>query len=112
MESQKTKMSEYNTPTREGGYKTNSTGDDGPPMSRLFIICNKGHTEEQFREKFSTFGEIEDIWVVKDKQTGESKGIVYIKFLRTSDAARAQEEMNGKRMGNIDRPLKVLVAAK
>lgn len=107
----KTDMSEYRSYSRDS-HRTNNNGDDDPPMSRLFIICNKGHTEDQFRETFSSFGNIEDIWVVKDKQTGESKGIVYIKFIRTSDAARAQEEMNGKQMGSIDRPLKVLVAAK
>ncbi|KAL9903519.1 RNA-binding protein 45 [Glossina fuscipes] len=106
-------MSDYRSQSRDG-YRDGGrghTGEDDPPMSRLFVICNKAHTEEQFRETFSPFGEIEDIWVVKDKQSGDSKGIVYIKFTKTSDAAKAQEEMNGKPMGNVDRPLKVLVAA-
>lgn len=43
---------------------------------------------------------------------GENKGITYIKFSKTSDAARAQEEMNGRTIGSLDRTLKVLVAAK
>ncbi|XP_023291622.2 RNA-binding protein 45 [Lucilia cuprina] len=111
-------MSDYRSQSRDGnreggrgGGGRNDYSDDDPPMSRLFIICNKAHTEEDFREAFSPFGEIEDIWVVKDKHTGDNKGIAYVKYAKTSDAAKAQEEMNGKTIGTLDRTLKVLVAA-
>lgn len=97
-----------NRDSRRGG----DPNEDVPPMSRLFIICNKAHREEDFREAFSRFGHIEDIWVVKDRHTGENKGITYIKYSKTTEAARAQEEMNGKTIGSLDRTLKVLVAAK
>lgn len=53
---------------REGGSA------DDPPMSRLFIICNKSNTEEDFRSAFEKYGEIEEIWVVRDKHSGENKG--------------------------------------
>lgn len=112
-------MSDYRSQSRDGNRGGGGGGggrgdysDDDPPMSRLFIICNKAHTEEDFREAFSQYGDIEDIWVVKDKRSGENKGIAYIKFSKTSDAAKAQEEMNGKTIGSLDRTLKVLVAAK
>lgn len=41
-------------------------------------------------------------------------GVVYIKFSKTSEAAKALEEMNGKTLGNPpgSRPLKVLVASR
>ncbi|KAH8240038.1 hypothetical protein KR032_010506 [Drosophila birchii] len=105
-------MSDYRSQSRGGGRGGQEySNDDDPPMSRLFIICNKSHTEEDFREAFSPYGEIEDIWVVKDKHTQENKGIAYVKFSKTSDAAKAQEEMNGKTIGKMDRTLKVLVAA-
>ncbi|XP_037933244.1 RNA-binding protein 45-like isoform X1 [Teleopsis dalmanni] len=106
-------MSDYRSQSRDGGRGVGKdySNDDDPPMSRLFIICNKSHNEDDFREAFSQFGEIEDIWIVKNKHTHENKGIAYIKFAKTSDAAKAQEEMNGKTIGNIDRTLKVLVAA-
>jgi len=80
-------------------------------MSRLFIICNKAHSEDDIREAFSPFGDIADIFVVRDKDTQKNKGIAYVKFAKTSDAAKAQEEMNGKTIGKTDRTLKVLVAA-
>ncbi|XP_031632617.1 RNA-binding protein 45 isoform X2 [Contarinia nasturtii] len=86
---------------------------DDPPMSRLFIICNKQNTEEDFREAFQKFGKIEEIYTIKDRSTGDNKGVVYIKFNKTSEAAKALEEMNGKTLGTPpgSRPLKVLVAS-
>ncbi|KAH8379999.1 hypothetical protein KR009_008484 [Drosophila setifemur] len=106
-------MSDYRSQSRGAGRGSGQdySNDDDPPMSRLFIICNKAHSEDDFREAFSPYGEIEDIWVVKDKHTQENKGIAYVKFSKTSDAAKAQEEMNGKTIGKMDRTLKVLVAA-
>ena len=56
-----------NNNSRESKY-------DEPPHSRLFIVCGKSITEEDFRESFSKYGSIEEIWVVKDRQTEEPKG--------------------------------------
>ncbi|XP_076473012.1 RNA-binding protein 45-like isoform X2 [Babylonia areolata] len=83
---------------------------EDPPHSRLFILCQKGTTEKEFREKFSEFGKVEDIWIVKDKRTNEDRGIVYIKFSKSSEALLAMEEMNGRSMPGQPKPLKVVVA--
>lgn len=84
---------------------------DDPPNSRLFIICSKQLVEGDFRNAFTKFGEIEEIWVVKDRQSGERKGVTYIKFAKTSAAANALEAMNGKIIGDTSRPIKVMIAA-
>lgn len=63
-----------NRDERGGGGYSSSAAADEPPMSRLFIICNKANTEADFRDAFEKFGKIEEIWVVKDKLTGENKG--------------------------------------
>lgn len=89
---------------RSGGRK------DDPPNSRLFIMCGKQITEEQFRESFGPYGTIEEVWIVKDKVTREPKGVTYIKFSKTSEAALAMEEMNGKVIEGSPRSLKVLIA--
>jgi RNA recognition motif-containing protein len=47
---------------------------DEPPNSRLFIVCNKNITEEEFRSAFEKYGTIEEIWVVRDRNTGAPKG--------------------------------------
>ena len=83
---------------------------DDPPNSRLFIVCGKNITEEEFRDAFNPFGKIEEIWVLKDRTSGEPKGITYIKYSKTSEAALAMEEMNGRCIASCPRPLKVLIA--
>ena len=83
---------------------------DDPPNSRLFIVCDKKITEDEFRDAFEPYGVIEEIWILKDRSSGESKGIVYIKFTKTSEAALAVEEMNGKCVANCPRPMKVMIA--
>jgi RNA recognition motif-containing protein len=47
---------------------------DDPPNSRLFIVCGKSVTEDDFREAFNKFGTIDEIWMVKDRISGEPKG--------------------------------------
>ncbi|XP_069948805.1 RNA-binding protein 45 isoform X2 [Cherax quadricarinatus] len=94
----------------DGGKYGKESKYDDPPHSRLFIVCGKSITEEDFRESFSKHGTIEEIWVVKDRNTDEPKGVTYIKFSKTSEAALAMEEMNGRCIGGHPRPLKVLIA--
>lgn len=43
-------------------------------ISGLFIICNKQNTEEDFRDAFQKFGKIEEIYTIKDRNTGDNKG--------------------------------------
>ncbi|CAH2100335.1 unnamed protein product [Euphydryas editha] len=85
--------------------------EDTPIYSRLFIVCDRGLKEEQFRNAFTEFGCIEDIRIPRDHKTGEPKGVVFVKFSKTSEAARALEAMNSKVISNSSRPLKVMVAA-
>jgi RNA recognition motif-containing protein len=54
---------------------------DEPPNSRLFIVCNKTITEEEFRTAFEKYGTIEEIWVVRDRNSGEPKGEVAHKLM-------------------------------
>ncbi|MBN3300263.1 RBM45 protein, partial [Amia calva] len=83
---------------------------DDPPNSRLFLVTSKSTPEEVIREHFSVFGEIQDIWVVKDKQTKESKGVSFVKFAKSSQACRAMEEMHGKCLSEGTKPIKVFIA--
>ncbi|XP_015214531.1 RNA-binding protein 45 isoform X1 [Lepisosteus oculatus] len=83
---------------------------DDPPNSRLFLVTSKSTSEEVIREHFSVFGEIQDIWVVKDKQTKESKGVSFVKFAKSSQACRAMEEMHGKCLAEGTKPIKVFIA--
>ena len=58
-----------------------------------------------------TFRKVESVQIHKDRK-GESKGIAYVKFSKTSEAALAVEEMNGRCIGHHPRPLKVILRQK
>lgn len=83
---------------------------DDPPNSRLFLVTSKSITEDNIRDHFSMFGEIQDIWLVKDKQTKESKGVAFVKFSKSSQACTAMEEMHGKCLVEGTKPIKVFIA--
>jgi len=100
-------MTDIKRKTVDGDIKENP--DDAPPNSRLFVICGKDITEDDFRDAFEVHGTIEKIEIHRDKK-GESKGIAYIKFSKTSEAAIAIEQLNGRCIGDHPRPLKVLIA--
>ena len=51
--------------------------------------------------------EAENYSLIHKDRKGESKGIAYVKFSKTSEAALAVEEMNGRCIGHHPRPLKV-----
>eukprot|EP00117_Sycon_ciliatum_P043674 scpid51784/ scgid31593/ RNA-binding protein 45; Developmentally-regulated RNA-binding protein 1; RNA-binding motif protein 45 len=88
-----------------------SSDDVVPPHSRLFVVCGKGRTSDDLRPVFEKYGTIEDIFVVKDRQTGESKGVCYVKYDRTSSAALAQEGLNDTVLEPESKPIRVMIAA-
>ena len=63
--------------------------------------------ESQLSEMFSTFGQIEDISLIKDRETGRSKGFAFITFA-TQQAAESALSLAGKEMEG--RTLKVNMA--
>ncbi len=63
--------------------------------------------EEQLRGIFSQYGEISQLSLIMDRDTGRPKGFGFITFATQQSAEKALEQ-NGKDLGG--RPLKVNVA--
>ncbi|KAL6908714.1 hypothetical protein GGI43DRAFT_152754 [Trichoderma evansii] len=64
-------------------------------MSKLFIGGLAWHTEEAtLRQKFEEFGAVEEAVVVKDRDTGRSRGFGFVRFVQESDAQAAIDAMN------------------
>ncbi|KAI1177601.1 hypothetical protein F4777DRAFT_576922 [Nemania sp. FL0916] len=64
-------------------------------MSKLFIGGLAWHTEETtLRQKFEEFGPIEEAVVVKDRDTGRSRGFGFVRYIAEADAERAIANMN------------------
>lgn len=66
-------------------------------------------TKVQLQELFSVFGPINEINLIKDRYTGESKGFAFIKYSSNSSASKAIE-MNGTEID--ERTIRVCFAKK
>jgi cold-inducible RNA-binding protein len=62
-------------------------------------------TDAELEETFSQFGEIVSAVVVKDRDSGRSKGFGFVEFAQEADAQQAKGAMNGKDLNG--RALKV-----
>jgi len=55
-------------------------------------------SEEELKDLFSPFGEIESVRIIIDKATGQSKGFAFVEMVNEDDAQRAIEALHGKQV--------------
>jgi cold-inducible RNA-binding protein len=74
--------------------------------NRLYVgnLSFRSNTDS-LREAFSAFGEITDVHVVSDRETGQSRGFGFVTMGTAQAAAKAIAEMNGALLDG--RPLRV-----
>lgn len=63
--------------------------------------------ESQLKDLFASYGEINEVTLIKDRDTGRSKGFAFVTFA-ASEAAEKALEQDGKELDG--RPLKVNAA--
>jgi len=52
-------------------------------------------TEQQLRELFAVHGAVESITIVKDRDTGEPRGIAFVEMTEATEAQSAISALNG-----------------
>lgn len=66
-------------------------------MSKLFIGGLAWHTDDNtLRQKFEEFGQVEEAVVVKDRDTGRSRGFGFVRFANDADADAAMSALNNE----------------
>jgi RNA recognition motif-containing protein len=65
-------------------------------------------TEEDLRTLFTQAGTVASVALIKDRDTGRSKGFAFVEMSSQSEAEKAIQTFNGYSLG--DRPLKVNLA--
>lgn len=65
-------------------------------LTRLFVSIPRGMTEQELRDVFTEFGDVDFINVVKDRGSGEPKGYGYVKYHTPYDTAKALEDSDRK----------------
>ena len=53
-------------------------------------------TEDDLRQAFEAFGQVESVNIIKDKFSGESRGFGFVEMPSKDEGQKAIEEMNGK----------------
>ncbi|KXL41382.1 MAG: hypothetical protein FE78DRAFT_527834 [Acidomyces sp. 'richmondensis'] len=64
-------------------------------MAKLFIGGLAWHTDDHtLRTKFEEFGQVDEAVVVKDRDTGRSRGFGFVRFAEEAAAEQAIAQMN------------------
>ncbi len=53
-------------------------------------------TEDQVRELFGSFGEVQEVKIVMDRFSGRSRGFAFVRMATADDAGKAKEALNGQ----------------
>ena len=67
-------------------------------MSKKLYVGNLAFsiTQDKLKEIFSPYGEVTEVVVVSDRDTGRSRGFGFVTFSDDAAADKAMAEMNGK----------------
>jgi len=62
-------------------------------------------TEEELRSLFETYGQVEQIYIITDRESGIPRGFAFVEMTNKADADQAIRALNGTSLR--DRPLVV-----
>ena len=66
-------------------------------MKNIFVgNLNFGATEGAVRSLFETYGTVERVNIVTDRDTGQARGFAFVEMSVAAEADRAIAELNGK----------------
>lgn len=65
-------------------------------------------TEEELSQMFGQAGTVTSVAIIKDRETGRSKGFAFVEMATDADAQKAISMLNGQSMGGRD--LRVSIA--
>lgn len=78
-------------------------------MRKVFVGSLSWNTDDQgLNEYFSKIGEIEESVVIKDRETGRSRGFGFVTYMKEEDATSATEQLDGMELDG--REIKVSLA--
>ncbi|KAM7260118.1 hypothetical protein ACFE04_015859 [Oxalis oulophora] len=67
--------------------------------SKLFVGgLSWNTTDESLRQSFSEFGDVEDVRVITDRDSGRSRGFGFVTYTQDQSAADAVSSMDGKEL--------------
>ncbi|CAM8993937.1 unnamed protein product [Rhodiola kirilowii] len=78
----------------------------GPLSNKLFVAgLSWAADEKTLKDAFSAFGDVTEVRIMYDKDTGRSRGFGFVNFSKENDAKSAKDAMDGKAL--LGRPLRI-----
>jgi len=69
-------------------------------MSKIYVgNCSFDITEQQLRDVFSPYGEIQSVDIITDRGTGRPRGFAFIEMVNHHEAQAAIKGLNGTEHG-------------
>ena len=66
-------------------------------MKKIFVgNLSYGATEDSIRSMFETYGTVDRVSIVTDRDTGQARGFGFVEMSVNSEADRAMVELNGR----------------
>ena len=69
-------------------------------MTNVFVGNLSYHTtEDELQTMFSEFGAVDRVSIVRDRETGQSRGFAFVEMTNHDEAEKAIQGLNGREMG-------------
>jgi heterogeneous nuclear ribonucleoprotein A1/A3 len=96
---------------RMQGSNSSSSSPTAPTFYKLHVANLAFHVaESDVSTLFGQFGRIIEVYILRDRASGRSKGAAFIKFANHQDAENAIGQINGTLQWGFERPLRVSFA--
>jgi cold-inducible RNA-binding protein len=57
-------------------------------------------TEDELRQAFSAYGQVDNVTILKDRDTGQPRGFGFVEMANNEEAQKAISGMNGAQLGS------------
>ncbi|XP_014507564.1 glycine-rich RNA-binding protein 4, mitochondrial [Vigna radiata var. radiata] len=99
----------FRVPLPQIQYRFYCSSPSHPSSNKLFVGGLSWSVDEKsLKDAFSSFGDVTEVRIVYDKDSGRSRGFGFVIFSNEDDAKCAKEAMDGKAL--LGRPLRISIA--
>lgn len=86
-------------------------GSESEPQNNLYVVnLPKTYNEEDIKREFAPYGNVISSYILKDRDTMQSRGIGFCRLSSDAEAVNAMKNMHGKMLPGADNPLNITVA--
>ncbi|KAL5992389.1 hypothetical protein ACLOJK_013306 [Asimina triloba] len=71
-------------------------------LTNLSLFCGAGTTADDLYPLFAKYGKVVDIFIPRDRRTGDSRGFAFVRYKYADEAQRAVEKLDGKNVDGRD----------